>query len=143
MRNKQDAGKVRFSLMPWGALRAAASVFTFGARKYEENGWLKQENAEARYLDAAMRHLADHAEGIELDVESGLPTLAHAVADLLIVLDLRSKVKGQSCPETTSRCLNDEQLRTMSGEEVNEYFGRGRTQTTQPVIVLTEAEVAL
>ena len=36
---KADAGKPRWSLLPWNALGAVVSVLEFGARKYAPGNW--------------------------------------------------------------------------------------------------------
>lgn len=61
-------------------------VLTFGAKKYGPENWKKLENLATRYYAACRRHLLDWADGEELDKESGLPHLIHAMACLHFVL---------------------------------------------------------
>lgn len=71
------------------ALRGVAQVSQFGNEKYHEwGGWRRVENAQERYADALQRHLARYAEGDVLDLESGLPHLAHAAWNALAILEL-------------------------------------------------------
>lgn len=91
---KADDGKPRPSLlfvsMP-DAVRSVIDVLEHGARKYAPDNWRKVADGEARYLDAAFRHLLAHAAGEELDPESGLPHIAHAICSLLFVLQLTAE----------------------------------------------------
>lgn len=84
---KHDDGKTRMDLLLdfSNALTAVGEVATMGAGKYEAHSWKTVPDAETRYIAAAMRHLFSN-EGI--DVESGLPHLAHAAWNLLAVLEL-------------------------------------------------------
>lgn len=84
---KYDAGKSRMALLPPRALKEVARVLTYGAQKYDEHNWKKLENLEPRYMDALLRHVFDYLSGEELDEESGLSHLAHAVCCLLFVLE--------------------------------------------------------
>lgn len=83
---KHDAGKPRWSLLPWRALAQVVDVLEYGAQKYAVGNWKAVPDAEARYFDAAMRHLIARAQGERLDPESGLPHLAHACANMLFLL---------------------------------------------------------
>lgn len=71
---KDDAGKVRFDLIPLEALRGVATVLTHGAQKYAPYGWTSVPNAFARYRAAAERHMQSVLlDNEELDADSGLP----------------------------------------------------------------------
>ena len=90
---KLDAGKIRAWLFVNDfsqALSRVAEVTTYGAEKYTPGGWVCVPDAEARYLDAAMRHLLKSATE-EVDMETGLPHLAHAAWNLLAVQELRER----------------------------------------------------
>jgi len=84
---KLDAGKVR----PWlvikgfqNALLEVSKVGTFGAAKYNDNGWRSVPDGINRYADAMGRHLL--ADG--LDGQSRLSHLAHAAWNLLALIEL-------------------------------------------------------
>lgn len=74
---KLDAGKDRWSLLPWNVIRGVVKIMTFGAAKYSDNGWKSVPNAKERYFSALMRHKIEMDAGIHLDPESGLPHWAH------------------------------------------------------------------
>jgi hypothetical protein len=81
---KHDSDKLRYSLLPWNALKEVVKVLEFGASKYSVNNWQKIEPQ--RYKDAAMRHLVAILEGKWLDEESQLPHAAHCICCLLFII---------------------------------------------------------
>lgn len=83
---KFDSNKVRHSLLPRKTLQRVLEVLEVGAKKYSEGNWLRVENAETRYFDAAHRHLEAYWRGELNDPETGLPHLAHAISNLLFLL---------------------------------------------------------
>ena len=83
---KFDEGKHQWSLLPWSALRVVVAVLGFGAQKYAPNQWQDVPEAKTRYADAALRHLTAWMCGEQLDPESKLPHLAHAVCCLLFLI---------------------------------------------------------
>lgn len=85
---KHDLGKPAFNLIPPRAELAMASVLTFGATKYAPDNWKLVDNAETRYLAAAMRHINAYRAGEVYDRESGLQQLAHALTSLAFVIEL-------------------------------------------------------
>lgn len=87
---KDDAGKPRWSLLPWLGLAAVIEVLEYGARKYAAHAWQRVEDAEARYTEAYLRHTASFAAGEEYDPESNLTHLSHAACNALFLLWLRA-----------------------------------------------------
>ncbi len=83
---KFDNGKLRYGLIPPVLLKEVAKVLTFGAKKYEANGWKDIENGDERYLDALYRHLEAYRSGEKFDDESGLSHLSHASTNLAFLL---------------------------------------------------------
>jgi hypothetical protein len=86
---KDDAGKTRFHLLPVRALRTVVDVLTYGASRYGADNWRHVEFARERYFDAALRHIYAWWDGEQLDPESGLPHLAHAICSLIFLLEGR------------------------------------------------------
>lgn len=84
---KHDSGKPRWDLLPFSAVNELAKVLEFGARKYSPDGWRRVEGLKARYIAAGLRHVAAFATGEELDKESGLHHLAHALCCFAFVLE--------------------------------------------------------
>jgi hypothetical protein len=59
----------------------------FGGDKYGFFNFKKQGMTQTRLLSATLRHIYQHLEGTDLDEESGLPHLAHAVTSLTLLID--------------------------------------------------------
>ena len=83
---KDDTTKPRYSLLPSGTVNQVIQVLEYGAVKYEIDNWQRVPSARTRYYDAAMRHIDDWWNGSEIDEESSLPHLAHAICCLLFLL---------------------------------------------------------
>lgn len=84
-KDKQDAGKPRWDLLPIRPIEEVVEVLTEGAAKYSENGWQKVKNARERYFAALMRHIVAWREGQTCDLESGKSHLIHAICNLLFL----------------------------------------------------------
>lgn len=65
---KHDEAKPKMSLLPFDALREAAKVLTFGAKKHEAHNWRKGMKW-SRIEDAMLRHYESYASGIDIDEE--------------------------------------------------------------------------
>lgn len=81
-----DAGKHRWTLMPWASVCEVLAVLEYGATKYSPDNWQRVPDARVRYANAAMRHMVAWIQGEQCDAESGLSHLAHAVCCLLFLL---------------------------------------------------------
>ena len=84
---KFDGGKLEYGLLPPYALEETVKVLTFGAQKYERNNWIHVEDAPRRYFDALQRHLWAWKKGEQMDPESGLHHLAHAMCCLMFLYE--------------------------------------------------------
>ena len=73
--------KPDFSLIPLWTLEDEARVWEYGKRKYAAWNWAKGMDWSVPFA-CAMRHLSAWQRGEELDRESGLPHLAHAMCNL-------------------------------------------------------------
>ena len=85
---KYDNDKLRWSLLPLGALQDVVKVLEFGAKKYAPDNWKYVDQAEERYWNAAMRHIIAYKLESPADSETGLSHLAHAVCCLLYIQQL-------------------------------------------------------
>ena len=79
---KHDEGKLRYSLLPKGTITELLKVLEFGAKKYAPDNWMKVDNAQTRYYDAALRHITAWHEGEKFDQETGVSHIAHALCCL-------------------------------------------------------------
>ena len=86
---KFDTDKPRYDLLPPKALGLLVDCLTYGAKKYDDYNWRKDGGIDPNRLFAAtQRHLFAWKDGEVMDKESGLPHLAHAATNLLMMLDL-------------------------------------------------------
>lgn len=83
---KADAGKLPVGLISTTALRKLAAVLQFGAQKYAAHNWRKGIEWQ-RTIDAALRHLMAYNNGEDIDPESGLSHAAHAMCNLMFLLE--------------------------------------------------------
>jgi hypothetical protein len=94
---KNDSGKIRFDLLPPKAIEALAEVYTMGAVKYPARNW--EAGIEyGRVYAAVQRHLHAFWSGQDLDEESALPHLAHAMWGMATLLEF-----GRTHPELDDR----------------------------------------
>jgi hypothetical protein len=85
---KYDNGKAPMALIPPEALKDIAEVFGFGAAKYGTNNWRDDGDITPwlRTYSSTQRHLNAWLSGEDNDPESGMPHLAHAATQLMILL---------------------------------------------------------
>ena len=76
---------IGFDLLP-DVLPDIADVFAFGAGKYAAHGWRQIEDWDLVCFNKIMRHLTTWMFSKEKTDESGKSHLAHAAADLMIML---------------------------------------------------------
>ena len=83
---KHDQEKPRLELVPVSAIQALGSVLTHGAEKYRARNW-ERGLAWGRVYAAALRHLTAWWGGEDIDPESGLPHLHHALCNLAFLVE--------------------------------------------------------
>tara|TARA_R110002153_G_scaffold268471_1_gene433240 strand:+ start:1608 stop:1892 length:285 start_codon:yes stop_codon:yes gene_type:complete len=86
---KFDDDKPDYSLMPFGVLDEVVRVLTYGANKYDRFNWEHIEDY--RYQAAAMRHISSYMQGEIVDSESGREHLAHAICNLIFLMNKKRK----------------------------------------------------
>ncbi len=82
---KDDDGKDPWHLIEWGALQEAAKVLAYGADKYSPRNW-ESGLLYSRYFSATIRHLTAWWRGEDLDSETRLHHLAHALCCVMFLL---------------------------------------------------------
>ncbi len=97
---KYDDGKPRMDLLDSYAIEQMATVLGFGAQKYPAHNWRKGIH-KSRLLAAALRHLFAYLRGEDLDPESGLSHVAHAMCCCMFLLGLahRSELDDRFKPD--------------------------------------------
>jgi hypothetical protein len=86
---KDDAGKLRWRLLPWAAVERVVEVLEYGAKTYSEDGWRTVPDGRRRYTDALIRHMVAYLRGEERDATSGLWHMAHVACNALFLLELK------------------------------------------------------
>lgn len=87
---KHDNGKPRLDLVDPKWLTTVAMVLGFGAEKYSDHNW-RGGLSWSRLYAATQRHLLAFHSGEINDPESGLPHIAHATCNLMMLLKLQEK----------------------------------------------------
>lgn len=95
---KHDSAKPRLSLLNLPFLEEVAHVMDHGAKKYGLDNYMGADpDPVNRFVSAAMRHLWAFLDGEVLDPDSGLPHLAHAAANAMILH--RRQMAGINVPQ--------------------------------------------
>lgn len=82
---KDNLGKVRPSIFPPEVFESILEVFEYGSSKYNDFNWCKGLPYSSLY-SAAIRHLSlKWWAGQEIDDESGLHHLDHAITNLIML----------------------------------------------------------
>lgn len=98
-----DEGKLRLDLVPPEADEAMAGILGYGTVKYAERNWEKGI-AWMRVYASIRRHLLCWEKGEDVDSESGLPHLDHALTDLaFLVTYARRGMSGDDRPAVVGR----------------------------------------
>jgi hypothetical protein len=84
---KFDGNKLEYGLLPPLALEETVKVLTFGAQKYERDNWQVVPDSKRRYFDALQRHVWAWKQGEQMDTESGIHHLAHAMCCLMFLYE--------------------------------------------------------
>jgi hypothetical protein len=79
--------KPPLGLVPGVAMVQLAEAFRDGADKYGAANWRTDAVSSSTYFNAALRHLIAWNDGEECDKVSGVSHLAHAGANLCILMD--------------------------------------------------------
>jgi len=92
---KFDTGKTQWTCLPLLAVEEMARVMTHGAQKYGARNFLEGGGlAFSRLSDAMLRHFTAFWKRDEIDGESGLNHLAHAMCCLGMMLEYIKRGKG-------------------------------------------------
>ena len=83
---KYDQGKSELGLIPRYSIEQVGLVLAYGREKYGEHNWRKGLLVQ-RNINAALRHIYAANEREDIDSDSGLPHLAHALCCIMFALD--------------------------------------------------------
>lgn len=84
------SAKPQLHLFPKIALESACGALALGRDKYGERNWANATPGSSTYIAAALRHIFAWQSGEDLDPESGVSHLGHAIAGLAIMLDAQT-----------------------------------------------------
>lgn len=84
---KFDGDKLRYDLIPPLAQEEMVKVLTFGAQKYAPDNWQLVPDSKRRYFAAMERHVWAWKKGEQVDPESGIHHLAHAMCCLAFLYE--------------------------------------------------------
>ena len=79
--------KLPLHLWPMTATAMGSLALLEGALKYGRSNWRVAGVRVTIYVDALFRHIGAYFEGEDIDPDSGMPHLAHALACLAILVD--------------------------------------------------------
>lgn len=79
--------KVHLFLVPAASKIYQALAMEDGARKYGPYNWRDKKVQLSIYISALERHIEAFKDGEEIASDSGVPHLAHAIANLGIIID--------------------------------------------------------
>ncbi len=81
---KHDSGKLRVDLLPVDVLKGVAEILTHGAVKYGDRNW-EEGIRFSRLYGATLRHLFAFWQREDIDPESRLLHLDHALCELMFL----------------------------------------------------------
>lgn len=93
-----DTGKSALDQIPPEALLALGDVYAYGEKKYNRNNWRKG-NEWYKFYGSALRHLLRWQNGEDIDSESGLPHLAHAMWNVVTLMYFQNHNLGEDTRE--------------------------------------------
>lgn len=130
------SGKIPLHLWPTTATVMGSMGLLDGMLKYGRSNYRAIGVRASIYYDAASRHLNAWFEGEEVDPDSGLPHMAHALACLAIIVDAQAagKLTDDRCTPGGYRALVDE----MTGH-VSRLKGMHAGKSPQHYTITTEA----
>lgn len=101
---RYNDNKPDLSLIPLSTLEGEARVWMYGERKYKRFNWMKGMKWSIP-LACALRHIAAHQAGEDIDPESGESHISHALCNLrMLALYEKTYPEGDDRP---SKWLKD------------------------------------
>ena len=88
---KYDKDKAQWDLLPYDIIEEVVDILTYGAKKYAPDNW--KGVAPNRYESAMMRHFVAWKNGEEIDNETNMHHLSHAICNLVFLRWLEKNKK--------------------------------------------------
>jgi deoxycytidylate deaminase len=87
VRGNPELERLADNMLELATISDVALILAYGARKYKPNNWRYVDDI-TRYWSALGRHLFAMDKGEHIDEESKLPHAAHALTNILFILEL-------------------------------------------------------
>lgn len=81
---RDNDGKLQWSLVDFDSLEDMVKVLEFGAKKYAANNWKKGLET-TKIVESLIRHLTAYLNGENNDSESGLPHTGHILCNAMFL----------------------------------------------------------
>lgn len=85
---KDTRGKPKLGLVPRAAMEEMAKVREFGIEKYKDDEMWRQV-PESDFIHATLRHIFKYLDGENIDPESNLEHLSHALCSLSLAVAVK------------------------------------------------------
>lgn len=131
-----DDGKPDLSLIPFVAEVAMAQAFMYGSNKYGRYNYCKGHDL-SQLIASAKRHISKFYAGEDLDSESGIHHLGHAMVNLAMILqemDLGTLTDDRYRPEPRVTTLYNIDERTGGAEPILTPYYSGSDGALSPTI---------
>lgn len=138
-----DDGKPDLSLIPYVAEVAMAQAFMYGSKKYGRYNYCKGHEL-SQLIASAKRHISKFYAGEDLDKESGVHHLGHAMVNLAMILqelDLGTLADDRFRPEPKVTTLYNVDERTGATEVVGIPYYYGSEGALYATTVGTKVEI--
>lgn len=88
MKTADTNKEARLELVPPSAIEEVSRVLALGEKKYGKNDYLKTNLKHTKMVRKALRHITAYLKGYDTDPEIGTHHIAHAITNLLILLEM-------------------------------------------------------
>jgi hypothetical protein len=82
--DRKNEGKIQWSLVDYESLEPMVKALEFGANKYSRDNW-KKGLPHSSIIDSTMRHITAIQKGENVDPESGICHIGHAMCNLMFL----------------------------------------------------------
>lgn len=96
---KTDTGKDKLDLLPYVGLASTAKAFEYGLEQYGHENY-RTAASYRPFLAASLRHINKLLTGEELDKDSNLNHISHALACLMMAEQIKADGKPLNDPNT-------------------------------------------
>lgn len=107
--DRYNAGKRRWSLVHYKSLEPLVEALEYGANKYAPDNWKKGLDKK-EILDSTMRHISAVIDGEDLDPESKVKHIGHAMANLMFYEYFDNKKEETKEAPPYAHFMNDKEL---------------------------------